>query len=475
MAARVLAGEGCLELLHQLALFNRQVDRSFNDNAAIEVAWFTAAHRLDAFVAQAENAARLRFGRNPNLRLAAKRWHPYGIAQRRLRDADRHVAMQVITVALENGMRAHAHFDVKIAWRRSRRTRFALARQAHAIAVVDARRNLHREDFFFLDPAGAMAGLAWRGDRLAAAATVRAWLLHGEDAALHAHLAMAMACRTGVVFSVLGSGRRAGATPDQRRDLDALFRAGDGVLEVELHHVADVGAATRTAPLCTATKNIAEDVAEDIAHVTESGAWRRTTGAVFERGMSMRVIQTALGRIRQDFVGLLALLERLQCNGVVGIAVRVVLHRAAAIGLLQVFIRGISGDAQGFVVIALAHETVIPLTQRRAGLGPARHRLFDIRQACLPSSPLTSVNSASTTSSPPASPDCGPDPPPAPDCCDAANNAWPASSNALDLASICVRSSPFMAVSSSSMAPSARPMTSPPTLSPLSLMALRVA
>src|SRR5690606_20751883 len=76
-----------------------------------------------------------------------------------------------------------------------------------------------------------------------------------------------------------------------------------------------------------------------------------------ERGMSMLVVHAALAAIRQHLVGLLGLLESGLGLRVPGVAVGVVLHRTAAIGLLQFLLGGAAGDAQDFVVVALAHQS----------------------------------------------------------------------------------------------------------------------
>src|SRR5690606_10129390 len=99
----------------------------------------------------------------------------------------------------------------------------------------------------------------------------------------------------------------------------------------------------------TAAEDGPEDVAEDVVHVRRRAA---TAHAVLERGMAMGVVGTALAGIGQDLVGLLALLERGFGRGVARIAVRVVLHRAAAISLLQLLVAGGAWHAEDFVVVA---------------------------------------------------------------------------------------------------------------------------
>src|SRR5690606_22926269 len=98
------------------------------------------------------------------------------------------------------------------------------------------------------------------------AAAVRAGLLHGEDAALEADLPAPQAGAAGVDLAVLRTAAAAVVAFGERRDLDALLDAGDRFLQVQLHHVADVGAAARGALAGTAEDG-PEDVAEDVAHV----------------------------------------------------------------------------------------------------------------------------------------------------------------------------------------------------------------
>src|SRR5690606_14562378 len=127
------------------------------------------------------------------------------------------------------------------------RTGLALARQADAVAVVHARGHLHLQHLLLLHAAIAAAGRARVAEGLAAAVAGRARLLHREDAALEAHLAVAMAGVAGLELAVLGAGAPARLALHQRRQLYPALDAGDGLLQVQLHHVADVGAATRTA------------------------------------------------------------------------------------------------------------------------------------------------------------------------------------------------------------------------------------
>src|SRR5690606_20684428 len=247
MPARALADEGGLEQLQQFALLGGQVDWRLHHRPAVQVARRTAAHRPDALVPQPELLAGLGLGRDPQFDLAVERRHPDDVAERRLRNPDRHLAVQVVAVAHEDRVRAHPHLDVQVAGRGAGGPGLALARQPDAVAAVHARGALHRQHLLLLHAAVAVAGLARIGDGLAAATAMRARLLHGEDAALHAHLAASMAGPAGLQPAVLGTAAVAAGAGRQGGQLDALLDPGHGLLEVEFHHVADVGAAARAA------------------------------------------------------------------------------------------------------------------------------------------------------------------------------------------------------------------------------------
>src|SRR5690606_6798739 len=284
-----------------LALLRGQVDRRLDHGLAVQVAGAAATHGLDALLAQAEHLAGLGLGGDADLGLAVERGHAHGIAERCLRDPDRHFAVQVLAVAHEDLGRAHAHPDVQIAGRRARRTSLALAGQADAVAAVDAGRDLHRQDLLLLHPARAAANRARSGEGLAAAMALRARLLHREDAALEPHLAAPVAGVAGVELAILGAGAPAWFALGQGRDLDPALDAGHGLLEVQLHDIADVGAAARS-PRSAAAENVAEDVAEDVSHVGITGPRAAAAHAVLERGVPMLVVHAALAAVRQHLV-----------------------------------------------------------------------------------------------------------------------------------------------------------------------------
>src|SRR6266700_3072425 len=153
-----------LELAKQLPLSVGQVYRRFDDDVAEQIAVFTAAHAANALASQAEYLSRLGLGGDSDLRRTVQRGNFDLSAERRRRETDRHLAVQVVVVALKNRMGLDLDLHVKIACRSAIHPGLALARKANAIAIVYARGNLHRERFLPFHSRGAVAARAGLGD-----------------------------------------------------------------------------------------------------------------------------------------------------------------------------------------------------------------------------------------------------------------------------------------------------------------------
>ena len=192
---------------------------------------------------------------------------------------------------------------------------------------------------------------------------MRARVLHLEHAALHAHLATTVA-RGAHLDPAVGRPRPlARLARRQGGNVDALVDASHRIFKVQLHHVADIGPTPWRLAAATATaEDVAEDVAENIANVLKARTGVAPAHAVLEGGMPLLVIHAALAAVGQDFVGLLGFLERCLGTLVAGVAVRVVLHRRAAVSLLQVIVAGIARHAQYFVIVAFAHRSRLQLS-----------------------------------------------------------------------------------------------------------------
>jgi len=117
----------------------------------------------------------------------------------------------------------------------------------------------------------------------------------------------------------------------------------------------------RTAATPSSTEDVAEYVAEDIVDVAETGSACAAESAALtvDRIMPEAVVGGPLLIVIEHLVSLLGFLEAILGGIVVGIAIGVVLHREAAIGLLKVIGRRIPADTQDFVVVTLAHSTAL--------------------------------------------------------------------------------------------------------------------
>src|SRR6187431_661554 len=222
----------------------RQLDRRLDADVTVQVAGVARAHALDALAAQAEGLAVLGAFGQVDLGLTAERRHLDRAAERGVGDADRHRAVQVVAVALEDLVLLDPDLDVEVAVRATVRPRLAVTARADPHALVDAGRNLDLERLVLLDPPLAVAGDAGLGNDLAAAVAGGAGLLDAEEALAHLHRARAVAGgardRAG---ARLGAAALAGLAGVPGGDPDLRLLASCRLLEADLHRVAEVAAA----------------------------------------------------------------------------------------------------------------------------------------------------------------------------------------------------------------------------------------
>ena len=189
-------------------------------------------HILDALAAQAEGGAALGAFRHIDLDLAVDGRHRDGIAQDSLTIGNGEDDVDVVLVALEHlaGLDSHRHDDVTCG--AAVGAGIAHAREAEALIVVDARRDIGLQSLLDRDSAAAVAALAGVLDELAFAAAAGAGLLGLHDAEGRTLLtndkASAAAVRAGLRA---GTGGAAAAVA-----LGALLLTGDGdVLLTAVH------------------------------------------------------------------------------------------------------------------------------------------------------------------------------------------------------------------------------------------------
>jgi hypothetical protein len=283
--------------------------------------------------------------------------------------------VQVVALAGEDRVLALDDLDVQVAGRAAARADLALAGQPDPHAVLDAGRHLDGQRPPGADPP-VTAALAARvlDDRAeAAAARAGAGRHHlAEERALHLlHLAAALA---GVARRRVGAGggALAGARRADDRGLEGQLALGaeDRVRQLALDADQRVGAlahpAARTAGAATAEEGV-HDVAEPAEALRERVAGAALAG---RQRIAAQVDDLPLLRVGQDLVGgghRLEPLLRLR----VGVDVGVQLPRELAVGLLQLVVARVTGDAEDAVVVRhrLRHP---PAARRRSGRPPAR-------------------------------------------------------------------------------------------------------
>ena len=133
----------------------------------------------------------------------------------------------------KKAMRLDRQEDVEVARRTAAQARLALAGEADAGAVLDARRNVDRERALAGDAARAAAVGARIVDDLAAPVAVRAGALDREEALRRAHAAVAAAGRAWLAASSPALAPEPAQTSQVigGRDLDRRGLAVEGLLE----------------------------------------------------------------------------------------------------------------------------------------------------------------------------------------------------------------------------------------------------
>src|SRR5207248_2011587 len=170
------------QLAQELPVPVGEPHRRLDHDLAHEIARVARAQALDALAAQPKHLPGLRLRRHLDLRRAVESGNLDLAAEGRLGEADRHLAVQVVAVTLEDAMLGEVDDDVEVAGRAPVDAGFALGGEADAIALVDARRDLHRERLVALDASRAAAGRARIDDHLAGAVARGTGLLDGEEA-----------------------------------------------------------------------------------------------------------------------------------------------------------------------------------------------------------------------------------------------------------------------------------------------------
>src|SRR3989475_2223970 len=358
------------ELLEQLPLPGRELARRLDDHADDLVSPAVAVQVGDAAPLQREDLARLGASGHLDPRLALERRHLDLRPQGRLREAERDLAHDVVPLADEERMLAHAEHDVEVAGCAGVRPGLALAAQLESGAAVDAGRDL---DVELVRPplhAGALAAGARIRDDGALPVAVAARLGDREEALLEAHLPRAAALRAGARRGPrLGAASAARVARRQAGHRDRLLAPERRLLEADLEVVAEVLPAPRpTAPAAAPARaeEVSEQVADDVLAVAADVETRASRRALREGGVPEAVVEAPPLRIGEHLVGLRDLLEALLgLVAVLGIAVGMILEGGLPVSFLDVVLGRGAGHTQDLVVIALHRITRGALTRAR--------------------------------------------------------------------------------------------------------------
>ena len=153
--------------------------------------------------------------------------------------------------------------------------------------------------------------------------------------------------------------------------IDLGFGAERSFLKLQGQIFAQIGATLGPgAATAAAAEQVAkaEEIAEDVAEILkDAGIETGCSGSGTDAGVSEAVIAGALLLVRQNGVGLAALLEFFLRVRVVGIAVGMVLHGQLAVSALDLGVGGRTADAQHFVVVAfpVRSQNCLPPVQFR--------------------------------------------------------------------------------------------------------------
>ncbi len=349
-----IARRDLVEFPEQLLLAFSQLHRCLDDDVNHQIARGMAADIADAFAPEAEDLGALRLRGNPYVGGAVEGGDLDFAAQGCGGETDWHLAMQVVTIALEDGVLLDVNLHVEIPRRPTVDTGFAMAAMTQAHAVIDPRRNLHFEGLLPLDAPRAAAGGAGLRNDAAAAMAFGAGLLDGEEPLLYTNLPRSATSWAGLR---LGAGFCAAAVAGvaffQCRNADGLLGAASGFLQRDLEVVAQVGASIDIRAASTpsaASKDVAKDISEGIGKAVEALA--ASTAAAHGRvdaSMAVAVVGGALVGIGQDLIGFLGLLELVLSVLAVRVAVRMIFHGQLAVGLFQLVLRGVAIDAEDLV------------------------------------------------------------------------------------------------------------------------------
>ena len=293
-------------------------------------------------------------------------------AQRRLHKGHRHLAKDVVSLPLKEGMRPHRHGHMEVAGRAAVGTGVAAASHRKHLSVVDAGRHGNLQVAGAADASLSRTGRAGilddpAGAAAALAGALRLHLAEGRALDLR-HAAPPVAGRTGDrrrAFSGSAAAAVGTAFHDGHADgfLTALGRLLEGEVEVGLGVRSPTG---RVGVGALAAEAAAENAPKDVAQILEAEPAAIAAATVtaagpevgIDAGVAELVVTGFLILIGQNLVGLVDLLKFGLGLLVARVQVGVIFLGRLSVGLFDLVIPGASVYAQDLIIISLIRQRV---------------------------------------------------------------------------------------------------------------------
>ena len=166
-----------INLAQEFSLLPSEIHRGLNLDFAEEVANRARSRDTYALTLQSKDPLRLTFRGNLELGTSTQGGDLDFTAEGRHSDADRHLAIQVITVTGEDGVLTDADLNIKVTTATGRAA-LPLAPEANLITVIHTGRHLDLKRLGFLNGSGSTAVATRRLNHRTAATAIGASLLN---------------------------------------------------------------------------------------------------------------------------------------------------------------------------------------------------------------------------------------------------------------------------------------------------------
>ena len=286
-----------------MALFFRKFCRHHNINGDELIAPASLPQAYDSLISQAEHRTALSAFRHFEAFFAFESGNGDVGTQDRLRDPDRNLAINIVSLSLEKRVLFHIDDDVEVSGRTVMDSGFPFSLNSQSGAIIDAGWDSYFQHFFSVNTAATAACFTRFCDHSTGAVALTACPAYGKESLLIAHLTGTMACgANGRILAFRSSPAIALFACILSRDFDLCLDAESGFAERNLQIVAQVGTTLRTAPAAS-PENISESkkFPENISKITKGGGIK-TAETSLQSAMTLSIVACAFFRIAQNAV-----------------------------------------------------------------------------------------------------------------------------------------------------------------------------